>query len=224
MKKLFLIIALVFLFSCVKNAGKNENKVNVPKSLSSGEKERRSELVLSPVEYIKWVNNSENNLMFSKAIEGIHFSVLCKPADYIVCKEIRRDKITSLEQSNIKSQLGDLQYFDLRITIDDFKSEFLKYNLSSITEYEKRVDYCAFQMQNDIKLVSGTDTIPCSIFHFERTFDVVPYGEFVLGFEKPIHSATEETFVVYDKLFNKGTIKFTFDASNLIYLPKLSTI
>src|SRR5256885_770874 len=83
--------------------------------------------------------------------------------------------------------------------------------ISSDEEYSDRVNYCAFKFQNDISLYDGKDSIPCSLFHFERAFDIVPYGKFILGFAKSNHPENAETFIVYDKIFHKGLIKFTFD-------------
>jgi len=224
MKIFFFIIVLFLLFSCTKNYREGKPNAVSSKQLSQKEIANRSALILDPIDYVRWVNEKENNLVFQKSIDNIQFSILFKPIDYIICKELRKDQISEAEYENIKSQLGDLQYFDLRVKVNGFNEEFLKYNLSSSSDYDRKVNYCAFQMQSDIKIVEGLDTIPCSLFHFERAFDVVPYGEFILGFEKSNRPAKEKTFILYDKIFNKGIVKFTFDVSNITHLPKLRTI
>jgi len=223
MKTVYFIISILLLGSCSRNGVKNNSSASI-RALSKEVLYERTQLVLSPGEYMKWVNNRENNLIMSKTIDDIHFSILYKPTEYIVCKELDDKEIDKDKYENIKAQLGDLQYFDLRVQINDFNQEFLKYNLTSSAEYDRRVNYCAFQMQNDIKIIAGLDTISCSLFHFERAFDVVPYGQFILGFKKPTHSTGEETFVFYDKVFNKGIVKFTYDMPSLNHLPKLRTI
>ena len=119
-----------------------------------------------------------------------------------------------------------MQYYDLKIELKDGQGEFLKYKLASSNEdYEKRVKYCAFDMQKDIKLLAGNDSMPCTLFHFERAYDLAPYGIFLLGFPlSKIGSDKEAAIVIQDKLFNKGILKFTFSESELKNLPKLKTL
>lgn len=98
----------------------------------------------------------------------------------------------------------------------------MKYDLGSGADYKGRVEYYAFKFEKDIIMVTGNDTIPCSIFHFERTFDVAPYSSFLLGFKIPVKDKRKDrTIIIDDQIFNKGTVKFLFSEKRISTLPKL---
>ncbi len=117
-----------------------------------------------------------------------------------------------------------MEYYDFTISITSGQGELLKYNLTSATQYEDRVKYFAFEMQQYLKLVEDGDTIPCTLFHFERTYDIASYSKFLLGFEKGKNQKPKErVFTFYDKIFNKGLIKFTYTDEDFNNIPKLKT-
>ena len=53
-------------------------------------------------------------------------------------------------------------------------------------------------MQNDLKLVSGTDTVPCTLFHYVRNFDLAPYAEFVLAFKSSGEKTNADKELIFD--------------------------
>jgi len=178
---------------------------------------------LAPEHFQQWVKEPEHGLLQTKKIDNVEYSLLCKPVDYIISKEAGNGKVSASEYARKIEELSDLIYFDLRIKIDHCNGEFLKYGVSSSEEYQDRVAYSAFAMQQDIRLVSGGDSIPCSLFHFERAFDVVPYGNFLMGFSADPATLKDLTFVFHDNLLQKGIIKFSVDPRLLTHLPKLKT-
>ena len=99
----------------------------------------------------------------------------------------------------------------------------LKYDLHSRKEYEDRVNYFAFGMQNDIRLVQGGDTLPCQLFHFERVYDVAPYATFLLAFPLGKDYSSDKTLVLFDHGFNKGILKFFFDGRDIKNVPQVET-
>lgn len=118
-----------------------------------------------------------------------------------------------------------MQYFDLKILLKDNEGELLKAGLNSREEYDRRVKYFSFGMQQDIRLVDGQDTLPCVMYHFERAYDVTPVCTLLLGFERADKNAERpKTLLFYDKVFNNGLLKFTFKENRLQTLPKLLTL
>jgi hypothetical protein len=170
----------------------------------------------SPEKLISYVTSSENGYYKEKEIDEIKFSALLKPIDYIKADQALKGDTATIAADD------DLQYFDFRITVKDFNMEFLKYNLPSANDYSYRVAYCAYEMQKDIFLIDGKDTLPCIFYHFERTYNVVPFGHFLLAFKPAAKDAVRpKTLMYYDRLFDKGLIKMTFLPNDLIKVPKL---
>lgn len=227
MKSSVIGVCFVFiLFGSCKNQNQNEDNNAEGSDIENRNINIIENHSLMDVEdYVQWVQDPENGFRKEKKIDDMTFSVQYKPYEYIACME---EKKTEMEDSIVKQkvlELSDMDYFDLKISLNEGNGELLKYKLSSSQQYTDRVNYFAFQMQKDIQLVDGNDTIPCALYHFERTYDVAPSGTFLLGFsaaKKKIKG--DRTLVVYDRTFNKGLLKFRFKKQELKNLPKLKTV
>lgn len=214
MKILTYITFIFFLNICVSCAPSKEEEIDLSLKLPREKPVKFNE----PEKLIAFIDDKKNGFIKSKTIGQITYDAILKPIDYLLSQKRLEEKNNSLS----KKDFEDLQYFDLRIKIEDFHKEFIKYDLESAEEYQQRVQYCAFNMQQDIKLIDGTDTLNCVLYHYERAFDVVPYGHFILGFEtRKSDLVNTKTIVFYDQLFNNGIIKFTFSPEIMVNEPVL---
>ena len=220
---LFLYSLLCLLVSCNDNSrGDRATQTTGVEALSGVSKNAN---ILEPKAYVDWVQALGNGLKKDKRFEDITFSVQYKPLEYIVCMEERKIRIEDSLVLRKVNELSDMQYFDLKISLNEGGGELLKYQLSSPQQYSERVNYFAFGLQKDIVLVEGTDTLPCALYHFERAYDVTPSSTFLLGFSLGKNKSPEsKTLILYDRTFNKGTIKMAFDKHDLQKIPKLKTI
>lgn len=218
---------LLFLNACTENkktGSPGVNDDNVSQQEMSGGSENAS-LSLEPGEYVQWIQDPENGLKKEKTIDDMIFTLQYKPHEYIVCMEEREPQLQDSLVKRKVGELSDMQYYDFKITLKKGEGELLKFKLNSPEEYNERINYFAFNMQKDIQLVEGNDTLPCSLFHFERAYDVTPSSVFMLGFPLSKNNPEDDkTLIVYDKTFNKGFIKFTFSNKELKNLPKLKTL
>lgn len=214
MNKMKFIIGSLFSLFLIMSCKPDMNETDPTKEISSKENQEIS--FSSPEKLVAYISSPENGYYKEKEIDEIKFSALLKPIEFIKANEKIKSSSSKIADDD------DLQYFDLRITVKDFSMEFLKYNLASASDYPQRVDYCSFEMQNDIYLIDGKDTLPCVYYHFERAYNVVPFGHFILAF-KPTNKdvVRAKTLVYYDRLFDKGLIKMTFLPHDLIKVPKL---
>ncbi|MEP6795535.1 MAG: hypothetical protein ABJB16_14495 [Saprospiraceae bacterium] len=176
-------------------------------------------------DYVHWVQDNRNGFRKDLDLGVFTFSAQFKPYEYIICLEEHAEEIADSLMIRKIQELNGMQYYDLRIKLNGSNGELLKHNLSSEQEYSNRVSYFSFEMQNDIHLVEGTDTLTCALYHFERTFDVSPTSTILLGFPVSNKNSSEiKTLLVYDRTFNNGLMKFTFSKKDLMHLPKLKTI
>lgn len=179
---------------------------------------------LMPADYVQWMQDKDNGINKEKVIDDITFSIQYKPYEYIVCMEEKKEQLSDSVVKKKTEEISDMQYFDLTIALTSDEGELLKHDVSSYDQYDKRIKYVSFDMQNDIKLVEDGDTIPCSLYHFERTYDVAPYAKFLLGFAKGKKAEpAEKVITFYDNIFNKGLIKFTYTNEEFNNIPKLKT-
>jgi hypothetical protein len=219
--KYFVVLSALFLASC---NGSGDNSI-INADVSNGYIPAIDADKLSMNEYVQWVQNPENGFKKQKSINDLLFTLQFKPYEYIVCLEEQKEHIADSTLKKKIAELNEMQYYDLKISLKEGVGELLKYRLNTAQEYTDRVNYFAFGMQKDIKMVEGNDTIPCELYHFERSFDASPNSTILLGFPvKSNSSSTEKTLLVYDKTFNTGMVKFTFSKDELKKLPKLKTL
>ncbi len=163
-------------------------------------------------EFIDWVKNPSNQLNQTKTIGDIQLNIQYTPGAYL---ELIQDGA-----SDSKMQ----QYALEMVVLSKKNSDIAKHNISTISDYEARMQYMSFSMQNDIKLVDGDDTLDCKWFHFERGADIKPHRTWLLGFDKlqTTDSQTKVLLVDVSKL-GAGIVKFKFDKNILTNIPTLKT-
>jgi hypothetical protein len=199
-------------------AGNNENKP----------------LKLESLDYMKWFESENNGVRVNKKIGKFAFSALYKPYEYLALQELKSGGVNRKVLDEKKAEYEGLQYFTFRISVDSQNEELLKVDLKSDKEYYSRIEYFSFDMQNDIRLIDGVDTLNCSLFHFERVYGLAPYATFVLGFpltkaetsDRTAYKKTalkDKTLLYEDKIFGSGNIYMTITAENLNAIPELLT-
>jgi hypothetical protein len=189
----FFILAVTFLFSC-------------------------NEKHLSPKEYSAWVKDYKNGLHKKKIIDDLTFDAQYKPVDFILLKEgILSDSKQGEER---KKELKDFYSFNLNIS--DREGDFIKGNVSSEEELNRRQYYFSFSFRNDIYLMEGENKIPCTLFHYERSYDLKAAKTFVLGFKKEIaNSEKDKTLVIDSRELGLGIVKINFDYKDFNKIPKI---
>lgn len=226
MKISFIVLfgLLLFFDSCTDSMKNNFSDNSYQTDIAPNDYELK-EKSLIPLEYVDWVNDKEHNLNKTKRIGEFGFTVFNKPVDYLICLDQRKEEISTLSYDQVKKEFGNLLYFDFKIEADDIPTELLKYKVGGEAEYQRRITYFAYEMQNDFCLVDNNDTLPCIMFHYERTYDIVPYAKVLLGFD-PLKNNASKTFefIYQDRVFSNGLIKFTFRKSDLENIPKLKTV
>lgn len=220
------LICFIFLLaSCADPGSKNNMSGNNSSEIENGYLPSKNAALMEVKNYVHWVQDAQHGFRKEKAIGDLTFSAQFKPFEYIVCLEEKKNELADSLVRLMVSELNEMQYYDLKITLNKSEGELLKYKLTSAQQYTDRVNYFAFGLQNDIQLIEGSDTLPCTLYHFERTFDASPACILLLGFPIDRHKVpADKTLVLYDRTFNSGLIKFTFSKDQLKKLPKLKTL
>jgi hypothetical protein len=186
------------------------------------------EMALKPTEYANWVNQRvENPLIRTKKISEFNYSMKYLPLEFMICNELRKEEISQVEYDSLVSNYEGMEYYEMRIQIDDFNDETAKYQVADMGVYQQRIMYMSFAMQDNINIELSEDlTAPCKLYHFERTYGVAPYATILMGFSKEDLPEMEEerTIVFEDKLFNKGLIKFNWSMADLNNVPKIEVL
>ncbi|MCI5059422.1 MAG: hypothetical protein MRY83_25135, partial [Flavobacteriales bacterium] len=198
-------------FCCQENIGE---EASIPKT-QVGETVKK-ELIKEFDQVLK-----ENNLIKTKEVGELAFTISYLPHEYLALKEMG-NQIDNEKLKKSMENYSELVYFQIQITNPQQQSELLKYNLSNADEYDARIKYYAFDADKDIKISQSEGTTACAISHFERNFDVVPHIRLLAAFEMNKLQLNEDIiFEFQDNVFNKGIIKVKFDPISQINLPNL---
>jgi hypothetical protein len=168
---------------------------------------------LSPSEYVKYIEDESHGLKVSRTIGDVQYAVLYKPSDYMRIRETHSG-------ANIKEEKGDLEYFSLHYSLSDTSGDLLKKDITTPEEYYERVNYMSYGMQNDIRLVEGTDTLSCRLYNFVRSYGLSPAADIVLAFESSA-SHSGKTLLIDDNVFGAGMIKIKFEQEDIENIPVL---
>ncbi|MCH2044427.1 MAG: hypothetical protein MK212_09960 [Saprospiraceae bacterium] len=177
---------------------------------------------LLPSDYVVWVTDPVNGLQKEKEISPLRVEALYKPIGYIISNEKRRNEISQEEYKQRAKELEGMHYITLKLGITNAQQDVTNWGVTDQQSQEERLAYLSFEMQKDIKLVEGTDTLPCALFHFERSYDLSTQRTFVLAFEKRrIASEEDKTLILDLAYFKTGPIKLTYKNSELTNSPNL---
>jgi hypothetical protein len=193
----------------------------------------KGRIALIADDYVQWVKKPENGLCLQQKVEDISFILQYEPLEYVALRNLKAEKVTKSLLESEKKQISGFQYYTLTIETDK-GTDILKYGTNSPYDLSQRIDYYSFRMQNDLKLVEDKDTLPCIMFHFERTYGIAPYSNFVLAFEL---SASEKAcldrgikyvykdkqFIFNDQILKKGIVKLKLKHADLDQLPIIKT-
>ena len=97
----------------------------------------------------------------------------------------------------------------------------MKLGLEQKEDYYLRLKYYSFDIQNDLKLIDGQDTMKCVFSHFERTYGILPYIKIVTAFEKSKKQGGDKIFSYNDKTFNKGIVNLMVKDKALKNIPDI---
>jgi hypothetical protein len=177
-------------------------------------------------EYCAYVEDKANGLHVEKTVGEYVFDVQYKPLDYVVAQQQKSTQFTQHVWDSLKTQVSDMQYYTFRIGTVSGK-DITKYNLAQTEEFYARLQYFALDMQNDLQLIEGKDTLPCLMFHYERTYGVDPRAAFVVGFDnkrgkKQTEPITDRRFVFNDRTLGTGIVQMRIDATSFQQLPTLA--
>lgn len=207
---------------CTGNSNKNDSGDGSNESAMS--KDNTSEK-LSVNEFVSWCADKDNRLVKEKAIADLRFKLAYLPPEAMAFIELKNEDYDFNTFQKACEGYSEMTYFNLRIEAPEGTGELLKYKLQSPAQYDARIHYMSFVMQNDLCLVQGNDTLLPGLFHFERIFETAPYASVIFSFDNKKFNKNEEFTIIYnDRLFEKGYVKFNYKNKQLINVPNITGI
>lgn len=178
---------------------------------------------LKASDYIQWIEDKDNGLIDSRDFDDLNYYVQYKPVDYVTLKTLGPNGLNKNIYGETKKEYEGMQYFTLTLSNRLSQGDLLKYDVTGGEEYQHRVSYFAFDAQNDIKLIQGTDTLYCKLYHFERTYNIGPFVNLLIGFDLPSkkNQSSDKLLTFHDRAFGNGIIKLKIKSENVEQIPDL---
>ncbi len=179
--------------------------------------------VVSTSEYATWVNENIaeiEKLSDSKNFGDISFELKYIPAEIRALREV--GSFTHPNYLSVLNESRKLEVYQIRIS-NNTGINILNMQSKNYPTYDQRVKYFAFEIQKNIKLTIGKSTIPCSMCHFERTFETSPYTLLNIAFDKSAlpKSTGNPVITIDDTYFNIGKVNLGIEAFQLNKIPNI---
>ena len=174
----------------------------------------------SPIGYINWVDNEDNGLV--KIQQNNKSKITCKytPSEYVVLKQFNPSDIDTSIFSSEVTAINNLYHFILRFENLD-GSNFMKDNYTTAENFNMKSTYLSFDINKDLKLIIGEDTMSCALNHYERTYSNTPYEQVLIAFPKNESQIEDMTLIFNDRVFGFDRTKFFFSKNDLKNIPNL---
>jgi hypothetical protein len=87
--------------------------------------------------------------------------------------------------------------------MNDGKDNVLTYNCITEEDIENKLYYFSYRFQYDIHLEENGIVLPCVLYHFERSLDLVNSRTFLLGFENRDSLSMEAHLIIQSDQFSE---------------------
>jgi hypothetical protein len=174
-------------------------------------------------EYVSYVQSSEGGLLATVQQGDLVYTAQYEPQDYFLLRRFGDALQDDALYDSLCTASADLQYYTLRISATN-GAELLKANIQSDEEYYNRIKYYSFDIQKDICLVQGNDTLPCIMTHFERSYELSPFLTISLAFEQSDDLRQDKNLFIHDRVFLQSALALEFSSANLKKIPALDRL
>ena len=176
---------------------------------------------LPPSGYIRWVRENKALLTERKEIGELFYEAEYTPVDYLVLRDLQDSATITREMfERQKKNREELLYFTLRVGMCRKQGDPMYYRSSGNEEYAMRVKYFSFDMQNDLHLITASDSLNCLLHIFERDYGLSGMLTFNLSF-KNTGVPGDMTLIYDDAVYNHGIVKLTFEKKKLRKIPQI---
>lgn len=173
--------------------------------------------------YIQFVNNPENGLLKNIEVGDFKIEVQLRPVEYVVIQELGAENLLK-EDFETRVKDNNQEYFLLRIGSKDSKSDALSNGITAQNEYLERIGYLIANIDKDIYLIEGDDTLRCAMHHFERSYHLTSYHNILLVFDRSISKGKkgqDQLFVYDDAILGIGKLNIKFESKAINNIPNI---
>lgn len=180
---------------------------------------------MTPLDFIRYVDNQKNNLAKEIEIGPIRYSVTYQPSAYSIIKQIGLERLTKSNFDSIQEKRKNYIQVSLKLFSKDFpENPLFRVLTKNNQEYFDLCNYFSKAADDFTFRYQGKDIKP-SIYYFNPNQGLTAYEEILLGTSEISISSTNnsDTLKVYyeDKVFKHGPAIFSFLTKDINHLPDI---
>lgn len=157
--------------------------------------------------FIKFKRNIKPDT-FVKEIKEYRFELTPISDKQLVSINYKASQLSEQNRDSIEKSYQDFICFKLDVIIKNFQEDITSFVDKSFGEEvnsDQLTNYYLFKMQQDLKLNTNNEELPCLIYFFERNFALTKRNTFIVGFKHPVKN--DRTYLSIDnKYFGLGKI------------------
>lgn len=190
----------------------------------------RPKTISSIEEYLSWMNDEDNGLMYSKQAGGITIKVKYLPSNYLAYQDLLGEKVKSnvnVKDSIIKRYDNSLTFL-MTIGVDDNvkKGDIMYQGVKDYTTYKERLYAMNFDIERNITINVGEKEYHPVLSNLENVYGLTSSRNITLVFvpeakeEKSFYTSEEIQFTYDDELFDLGINHFIFNRTDINNIPR----
>ena len=170
----------------------------------------------------EYLNDTENEYLHQKTINGVDFSIVYKPTDLLVDQELGEDKNPGKIDS-LRAKYNKYLYFNLSMAKNN--QELLSNVAADKQRFGAMVNQLAFGMDQKVHLYTPQkDTIPMADFIYPRMYGMSGATTILIVYPRKTEVTNSEfmTLSIEDLGFYTGEVKFKLPTKIFSNEPKLN--
>lgn len=173
-------------------------------------------------EYKAWFSDPENGFVKEKVVNDLRFGVQLRPVELMMLTELKQgEDILADQVDSLKASYGNSLYFLMEVSFEDAGkrrgADVVQSTVKSYNEFVEQVNRLSFELDDNVILVSGNDTIRPSLYHYERGYELGKKQSFLFAFPFNNEKTHEQVSFIYnDEVFKTGVNTFRFSTGKEI--------
>lgn len=170
-----------------------------------------------PEQLIKYIFSEESGMRKEIVVNDQKMIIQYLPGKYWEANELANNR-----NKNIASD--SFAVFRIYFSNQKETQSLSRYTSSSKAEYLDRLQYLDGDARYDFLFKQGNDTLLPALFHYERTYDIVPFDCVNLTFPYSTNSNDEFIVEYHDNMFSFGIVKYQISSKKLSKIKNIELI
>jgi hypothetical protein len=169
-----------------------------------------------------WYEANHARLRQKQDVAALTYQLTYSPTELAVLREIKdRPSVSNKELRALYADYTGQLDFNFRIETRE-AADFLLSQSVDQADYNDKIYYLISNIQDDFRLVQGTDTLAPFQCKFENNYGTAPFVTLHLLFENPDRKFPAHATLIYrDSLFGAGNLFFDLQATSQLHIPKI---